>query len=336
MSAILIMSILGFALFAYALTGGADFGVGILESFSPEEEQPRLRSLGEKAIAPIWEANHIWIILALVIVFVAYPEIHVLITTSLHIPLLLLLSGIILRGTAFTFRYYDRSDDPATTQLWSVLFRSGSLIVPFFFGHLAAALYRGRILSQPTTVWETYLAPWIGVFPLFTGIFTVVLFGWIAAIFLVGEVTGQEREHWLERARRWTAAMVVSGALVTVAAWHEEVDLIQRVFTQPLALSAVLSATVSLALLWPQLLQNRMWLSRALVGSVVGSILMGYLGARYPIAIQLADAPSITWTAALAPQPTLDALALILVLSSLVIFPALAWLYAVFKKPEPL
>jgi cytochrome d ubiquinol oxidase subunit II len=107
------MFVLAVALWAYTVTGGADYGVGILESLSPRHERPRLRTLAEKAIAPIWEANHIWIILALVIVFVAYPKVHVSITTRLQVPLLLMLAGIVLRGTAFTFRYYDRDDDPA-------------------------------------------------------------------------------------------------------------------------------------------------------------------------------------------------------------------------------
>ena len=105
----IVLVFLATSILAYTLSGGVDFGVGIIEAFAPKQERGPVRRLAEKAIAPIWEANHMWIVLALVITFVAYPHLHVAITTNLHVPLLIMLVGIILRGTAFTFRYSTHS-----------------------------------------------------------------------------------------------------------------------------------------------------------------------------------------------------------------------------------
>src|SRR5512145_2862025 len=98
-----IVAILGISLLLYVLLGGADFGAGIVEMIVGKKSS----RIVSKAIAPVWEANHIWIILAVVILFNGFPLAYTTITTYLHIPLLLALIGIIIRGAAFSFRYYD-------------------------------------------------------------------------------------------------------------------------------------------------------------------------------------------------------------------------------------
>lgn len=334
MSEAVVFFFLAASILAYTVTGGADFGVGIVERFAPKKERDELRRLAEKAIAPIWEANHMWIVLALVITFVAYPHLHVAITTSLHVPLLIMLVGIILRGTAFTFRYYDTADDPLSRGLWTVLFRGGSLLVPFMFGIIATALQRGTVSQSVNarTVWELYFAPWLGWLPLFAGIFVVCLFAWLAVAFLLGEVPREQRPRWGARLRRWTTALMLSGLAVTLAAWMEAMPLLDNGLFTLTRVFFVGVASLAMALLYSGRLLHQIWLARAFVGLVVTCILAGYFGAAYPVAMRFTQGEVLSFADAQAPPATLDAMALVLVLSSIVVLPALAYLYKIFKS----
>jgi len=333
MSETIILVFMALALILYAITGGADFGVGILEIFSPKQQRDKIRKLGEHAIAPIWEANHMWLIIALVILFIAFPLLHVRITTYLHIPLLVMLTGIILRGTAFTFRYYNLDNDPPTQRIWAILFRTGSILVPMAFGHLVASLSRGKLPLAPGDVWESYWAPWVGWFPFSIGIFTVILFAWIACVFLLGEIPESEHQAWSLRAKRWTVALVLSGGTVALSGWIENVPWLTSINRTPLALCSVLLATIIVALLWKEFSGRNTWLMRLLAGMVVTLILTGYWGAHFPNIIELSDGTSITWHDGVAPTATLDALAGALIFAGALILPGLFWLFKLFKIP---
>src|SRR3954469_7219448 len=95
------------AILLYFLLGGADFGAGIIELFTSEKNRQRTRKTSYQAIGPVWEANHMWLIIAVVIMFVGFPVVYSSMCTYLHIPLLIMLMGITARGTAFSFRNYD-------------------------------------------------------------------------------------------------------------------------------------------------------------------------------------------------------------------------------------
>lgn len=103
----IIIVVLGIAFVFYTLLGGADFGAGIIEVFTGKKGEKAI----SKAIAPVWEANHVWLILVIVIIFMGFPRVYTVLSTALHIPLFIMLLGIIFRGTAFTFRYYDVDKD---------------------------------------------------------------------------------------------------------------------------------------------------------------------------------------------------------------------------------
>jgi cytochrome bd ubiquinol oxidase subunit II len=333
MSEVVVFAFMAVSLVLYAVTGGADFGVGILELFASKQERHKIRQLGEHSIAPIWEANHIWLIIALVILFIAFPLLHVRITTYLHIPLLIMLAGIMLRGTAFTFRYYDIDKDPASQKLWTVLFRSGSVIVPMAFGHLVGSLSRGKIPQSPEDVWTSYWAPWLGAFPFTLGLFTSILFAWIACLFLLGEVSEDEKVIWVKRSRYWTVALIICGGVVALIGWSEEVKWLTALNRTPLALVSLWGASLAVILIWKQLTQNNVWLIRFLVGLVVTFILSGYWGAHFPNIVELSNGSSITWHETIAPKPTLDALAGALVGGSFLILPGLFYLFKIFKAP---
>src|SRR5882672_5505822 len=95
------------SLILYALMGGADFGGGLWDFFANGPRAQRQRRLISDAIAPIWEANHVWLILVIVLLFTAYPRAFAVMMTALHVPLTAMLVGIVCRGSAFIFRKYD-------------------------------------------------------------------------------------------------------------------------------------------------------------------------------------------------------------------------------------
>lgn len=349
MSETLVLAFLALSLLAYTLGGGADFGVGILELFAPKASTSHVRKIGEHAIAPVWEANHVWLIVAIVILFVGYPEVHVRLVTLLHVPLLIMLAGIVIRGTAFTFRYYDVGEDRPADKVWTLLFCSGSVIVPLMFGHLVASFSRGRLNESSATVFEKYYAPWIGLFPLAVGVFTVVLFAWLAAVFLVGEVSKQHgrdrapkqdtalslfndnRRQAIGRARVCTVLLIVMSALVALAAWLEGVPWFMRALAHPFGYACVALVAACCGILWPLLSRHSLWLPRIVAGIIVTSIVAGYWGVSYPVAMSL-QSGALRWEEARADSATLDALALTLSLGSLVILPSLVWLYRLFKS----
>src|SRR6266704_1953782 len=109
------------SLIVYALMGGADFGGGIWNLLARGPRVRRQREAIADAIAPIWEANHVWLILVVVLLFTAWPKAFAAMMTALNTPLTAMLLGIVLRGTAFVFRKYDSSQDEVQRR-WSLGF----------------------------------------------------------------------------------------------------------------------------------------------------------------------------------------------------------------------
>src|SRR3712207_596683 len=105
------------ALCLYAVTGGADFGAGLWDRLAGGPRKAAQRALIERALAPIWETNHVWLIFVVVIAFSAFPAGFAAIGVALGVPLSLALIGIVLRGAAFVFRQYGHGS-PADARRW--------------------------------------------------------------------------------------------------------------------------------------------------------------------------------------------------------------------------
>src|SRR5690606_773522 len=152
----------------YLLLGGADFGAGIVELVVPRRYKPQIRAVMTRAIGPIWEANHMWLIIAIVILFVGFPEIYTTMSVYMHIPLVLMLLGIMARGTAFAFRHYDAVADEMQT-VYSGIFTLSSLITPFFLGIIAAATVSRTIDTQAADFLSAYVFSWLNGFGISVG-----------------------------------------------------------------------------------------------------------------------------------------------------------------------
>src|SRR5688572_19720463 len=160
------------SLIIYALLGGADYGGGVWDLFARGKRAGKQRALIADAIGPIWEANHVWLILVIVILFAAFPPAFAAIATALHLPLTLLLIGIVLRGTAFTFRTYDVQRDDVQRR-WSLLFSIASIITPVLLGVILGAIASGTIRAENGFVTSGFFSSWLAPFPLVVGLFAL-------------------------------------------------------------------------------------------------------------------------------------------------------------------
>jgi cytochrome d ubiquinol oxidase subunit II len=136
---IAVAAILFVVLAAYALFGGADFGGGIWDLVAGGPARGRApRELIDESITPVWEANHVWLIFILVLLWTAFPPAFAAIMTALFVPLSLSLLGIVLRGVGFAFRH--TAQRMRLQQLTGATFATSSLITPFFMGTVVGAV----------------------------------------------------------------------------------------------------------------------------------------------------------------------------------------------------
>lgn len=328
----LVLFFLAVSLLLYVVFGGADFGGGILEIFLGHRRRADQRALIAHAMAPVWEANHVWLILAVVILFMAFPTVYTTMSIYLYIPIVALLMGIVARGTAFTFRHYDT----LTTDwhgAYSRVFRLSSLWSSMVLGALAGALLLGRIDPDSADTYTTYVGPWLNLFCLAMGVFTSALFALLAAVFLVGEAEDDELRALFQRKARIAAVVLVAaGAAVFGAAELGGLPLLRAFFTTRASVLAFVLATALLVPFWRALSRRDggRTLTRVLGAAIVTLVMLGWFAVQYPVAIRLVHG-ALTFPDAAAPDATLRALLGALFVGSALIFPGLAYLFWVFK-----
>lgn len=318
----------------YVLLGGADFGAGILEMITSSKNRSRTQKTLYQAIGPIWEANHMWLIITIVILFVAFPLIYSEMSVRLHIPLVIMLVGIIARGTAFVFRHYDAVEDDMQT-VYNRVYFSSSIITPLFLGIIAGSVISGHIDMAADTFLEMYVWSWLNFFSIGVGLFVVSLCGFLASVYLLGEADNDsDRKRFIFKAKIMNISAVASGFLVYLAAWADGIPLASWIFGNAIGLSSVLAATLSLALLWICIRYGRFIIIRVLAGFQVTMILLAIGYAHFPDFIIVKNGTNFSLFVHQAPPKTMMALAIALLLGSLFIIPALVYLYYKFQKKE--
>lgn len=331
---IVVTAFLCLSVLLYFLLGGADFGAGIIEMFTSKKNVTRTRKTLYQAIGPIWEANHMWLIIAIVILFVGYPRIYSLLSIYLHIPITIMLMGIIARGTAFVFRHYDAIRD-GMQDVYNKVFVVSSVVTPLFLGIIAGSTIGGQIDPQTTDFVHAYVFSWLNLFSLSTGLFTVALCGFLAAVYLIGEADSEhDRRRFVEKAKISNLVAVAFGALVFGAAYIENVPLFQWIFLNPVGLTAVISASVSLFFLWRWINRKRPAVLRVLVAFQVTMILVAISYAHFPNVVILGNGEAISLYEAEAPDKTMFSLGWALIIGSLFILPTLYYLFYSFQKAD--
>lgn len=321
----------GISLLLYVLLGGADFGAGIIEIVTGKKGINTI----SKAIAPVWEANHIWLIVIIVVLFNAFPAVYSTVTSYLHIPLMLILLGIIFRGTAFTFRYYDPFQDKSH-RVYTFVFKLFSVLTPFFLGLALGAVILGRMtLSPDATFYELYVAPWLNFFSLTLGVFVVLLFSFLAAVYLSGEpASDEDRESYRRYAKRLLLALVAVGALVFGAAELAGLSLVKLYASSWMSLACAILATLFLPAFFYAIHKKNTLLSRLIAGALTVFILLGWFGAQFPVLVVLQDSESLTIYNTVASDSTLLMMIVALFGGLAIVIPLLVYLFRVYKFSE--
>jgi len=312
----------------YALAGGADFGGGVWDLLARGARAKQQRRLIAQAIAPIWEANHVWLILVIVILFTAFPPAFAAISTALHIPITLMLIGIVLRGSAFIFRSYTPNDDTAERR-WSRLFEIASLVTPILLGVIVGAIASGRIQIKEGMVTNGFLRSWLAPFPVAVGCFALALFAFLAAVYLTLETRDTLLQEDFRLRALMSALLVAILALVVYLLAEEGAPSIRHhlagsSWTWPLQGLTAFAATVAIIALW----KRRYPLARICAVAQVSLILWGWGLAQSPYLVE----PDINILNAAAPPSVMRLLLLALILGGVLLLPSFFYLYRIFKS----
>jgi cytochrome bd ubiquinol oxidase subunit II len=314
----------------YGVFGGADFGVGMIEPWLGAEGRARV----DAALLPVWEANHVWLVLLVVLGFVAFPAPFALVSVGLHIPLLLMLLGIVARGSAFTFRHYDPR--PGGLDTWySLSFRVGSALTPLFLGVIAAATVEGNLpLGPEADFYASFIAPWNTAFCWGTGLFCCALFAFEGAALLAAELGAEPGQPlpYLRLARRLHALSIVLGAVLLLLAHRSQSAQLSGLLRHPLTWACLIAATLLIPLIAHAFARARPWLLRVASAAQLGCVLIGLWGATYPVLLYHRGGAMRLHDAA-APPATLRTLLFAVGVGLLLIAPALTYLWRVYKAP---
>jgi cytochrome d ubiquinol oxidase subunit II len=315
------------ALAVYTLLGGADFGAGVWDLLASGPRRARQRDLLADAIGPIWEANHVWLILVIVLLFTCFPAAFAAAMTALHVPVLLLLLGIVARGASFVFRTYT-TDRGGAQARWGWVFSIASVATPVLLGVVLGAAGAGNLHWEGERYVSGFFAPWLRPFPWAVGAFALSIFAFLAATYLCAEAeAGALREDFRARALVSGGVVIFVGVLTW---WVSGADattvgasLTGAWWAWPVRISAGLAAAGALAALW----QRRFLVARACAVVQVLVIVLGYGAALFPYLI----APEFTIFNSAAPDLTHKLVLGTLGAGSLVLGPSLYLLFRIFK-----
>lgn len=316
------------SLMVYALLGGADFGGGVWDLFATGPRGREQRALIEEVLAPVWEVNHIWLILAVVLMFSGFPLAFAVVTTALHVPLTVMLIGVIARGSAFTFRQYDDRRDEVQRR-WGRIFAVASIVTPVMLGVCLGAVTSGDIRVVNGVPTGGFFASWLGVFPFACGLLALALFAFLAAVYLTNETQLRSlQDDFRVRALVAAGAVVVCAIVCAVTAGpgtREFQDrLLRSSFSPVLVIAAVAAAIAAIA----ALVTRRYAVAR--VAAIVWTILLigGWALAQRPYLIP----PDVTVAGAAAPTVTLKLVIITLGAGSVLLIPSLYWLLKLFRR----
>lgn len=327
-----VMIFLWASILLYILLGGADFGAGIIELFTSRKNKSRTRQTMYHAIGPIWEANHMWLIIAIVILFVGFPVIYTTMSVYLHIPLAIMLLGIIARGTAFAFRHYDAVIDDMQ-KLYNRIFVYSSFVTPLFLGIIAGSAVSGKIDTEATKFPDAYVFSWLNFFSVSVGLYTVAICGYLAAIYIIGETTEpDEKRRFTVKAFTTTIAAFIAGTLVFIAGYFENVPIFSWVFGNPVSLIAICLAMISLVLQWAFLIKRKTKVLRILAGFQVTMILLAVTIRHYPNIVLMKDGTALSLLEHAGHEQTIFYLGAALLIGSVFILPALYYLLYSFHR----
>jgi cytochrome d ubiquinol oxidase subunit II len=258
---------------AYSVAGGVDYGAGIWDLLAGRGKQAdRVRALIDHAMAPVWEANNVWLVLAIVLCWTGFPLLFQSVFASLYPLFALALLGLILRGAFFAFRHVEAG--PRTQRRMSVVFGISSLLAPFFFAAALGAIASGRVaVGEPNiSIWQACISPMSIAF----GLVSLAATAFIGACFLVADARRYRMpdmvEYFRRRAIGATATLIVVGSIALATVGFENPNLFKAMLTgsgAPFAIATVVLTPVVGLLLLRRIFRWFRILSVAVVASLV-------------------------------------------------------------------
>ena len=314
-----------FALTLYALFGGADFGAGVWHLLARGPRAEAQHELISHAIGPVWEANHVWLIIVIVLLFTGFPPAFAVIMTDLHVPVSLMLVGIVLRGSVFTFAHYDTTE--RGRQRWERAFPLPSVATPVLLGTIIGAIATGRLTSHPEAGFPLF-SSWLRLFPLTVGLFTLAIFSYLAAVYLTLETSDAALQDDFRRRALVSAVVVGALAYAVYLLARRDAPLVfdgldDSPWGLPVRIATGACAILALAGLWFRWYQ---W-ARAAAMVQVALILWGCALAQNPYIVP----PDLTVQNSAAPPLIQKWLLGALAAGSLILFPSIYYLFRVFK-----
>ena len=314
---------LALSIWAYALFGGADFGMGIVELLFPQQKEA-LQNLSKRVIGPIWEANHIWIIFAIVILFIAFPDLFYTLCIYFHLPIFLMLIGIVIRGTAFSFLHYDPTKD-FSHRIHAFFFKAASFITPLILGMMMAAFMSELPAIKNGIATDFFF--WCHPFSLASGLLFVSLCTQNALCFLHFETANPELIKGLQTRFKkvWKVSLGLFFLSGLLAALHD------ADFRSPRMLFLAL-LIVGLFFIQKRSLSLRRRLSTYLsTALLVLHFLLGLIVSQFPIILKTPTQDFHLFKST-APVITIHLLNTTLTLGLILVLPFLFYLFKTFSK----
>jgi cytochrome d ubiquinol oxidase subunit II len=315
------------ALNAYVVLAGADFGGGVWDLLATGPRRQRQRELIAHAIGPVWEANHVWLILAVVLLFTCFPPVFARLAITLHVPLTLMLVGIVLRGSAFTFRSYGSESDVAERR-WGRTFAIASLVTPILLGASVGAVAAGRVQGRADRGFvQGFIDPWLTPFALSIGLLALCLFAFLAAVYLTLETRDAALQEDFRRRALLSGFSLFPAALLTLLLAGEAPGMRAGLLFSARGLLIQLPTAIAAVTALLSLRQRHYRVARVAAIAQASCIVWGWAIAQYPMMLPT----EMTIAGAAAPAITLELVAGALSLGALVLLPSLAYLFRVFK-----
>ena len=310
----------------YAVFGGADFGGGFWDLVAGGAERGRRpRALIERAIGPVWEANHVWLVFILVVMWTAFSSVFSAIMTTLFVPLSLAALGIVFRGSGFAFRRITvRTQEQRAS---GAVFAVSSVITPFFFGTIAGGIASGRVPSSGN---GDAVTSWVNPTSILGGILAVFVCAYIAAMFLIAEARRRRLDDLETYFRRRAFAAALATGVASIAGIFVLRDDAHRLYTRllgpglPFVVLSIACGLAALALVG-RASPNTL---RLLAIGAVGSVIVGWGVAQYPEML----GTHLSITAASSPRATMVAVLVVSVAAALLVIPSLALLYVLQQR----
>jgi cytochrome bd ubiquinol oxidase subunit II len=319
------LGVLWAGLTLYVLLAGADFGAGLWDLLAGGTQRGMpVRALIAESLGPIWEANHVWLIFVIVLMWTGFPSAFAAIASTAYIPLTLVALGIIGRGAAFAFR--GASEELRQQRLFGAVFALSSVVTPFFLGTVAGAIASRRI--PPGIARGDIVTSWWNPTSVAIGLLGVGVGAYLAAVYLTRDAARHAPELVEGFRRRALASgvtvggLAVAGLLVLRADAPELYDPLLHGRGAPLVGVSVAAGLASLGLL----VARRFLAVRVTAGLAAAAVLWAWAAAQSPTLL-----PGLTVSQAAAPRAVLEATLAAVGVGALLLLPSLWWLFRIFQ-----